>query len=174
MMLAITCTYSAMELNRREGKNSPCICPIINSLSNLSVPARMSSLPPRASRNFLLSPMNQFSQNGFVAARFVLQTHGLVGSEGFDSSWSNEGTEMRAEVLLRIVRDRVLVLVLDILFLFLKRDGLLFTYCHSIPEDIEGNLVGRVERYCSMLCRASIAEPGGESCSISNGLVIYE
>jgi hypothetical protein len=33
------------------------------------------------------------------------------------------------------------------------------TYCHSIAEDKEANFVGRVDRYVSMLCKASIAEP---------------
>ena len=33
------------------------------------------------------------------------------------------------------------------------------TYCHSIPAVTEGNVVGREERYVSMLARASIAEP---------------
>ena len=33
-------------------------------------------------------------------------------------------------------------------------------YCHSMPADMEGKVVGRDERYVSMLARASIAEPG--------------
>lgn len=61
----------------------PCIWPIISSLSRRSVPARSNSLPPLASRNFLLSPMNQFSQYGFVAARLVRHVHGFEVSDGF-------------------------------------------------------------------------------------------
>lgn len=87
----------------------PCICPIINSLSNLSVPASSSSLPPRASRNFLLKPTNQFSQKGFVAERLVRHTQGRDGSLGSLSSYKRDGTEARAEVVFRIVRERVLV-----------------------------------------------------------------
>lgn len=90
-------------------KRIPCICPIINSLSNLSVPASSSSLPPRASRNFLLKPTNQFSQKGFVAERLVRHTQGRDGSLGSLSSYNRDGTEARAEVVFRIVRERVLV-----------------------------------------------------------------
>ena len=86
----------------------PCICPIINSLSSRSVPARMRSFPPRASRNFRLRPMNQFSQNGFVAVRFVRQIHGFDASDGGISLRRRDGTEAHAEVRLRIVRDRML------------------------------------------------------------------
>lgn len=42
---------------RRDG--SPCICPIINSLSRLSAPARSSSLAVRHERNLLDRPVNQ-------------------------------------------------------------------------------------------------------------------
>jgi hypothetical protein len=52
--------------------------------------------------------MNQSSQKGFVAERFVRQTHGLEGSEGVSSLYRRDGTETLAEVLFRIVRDRVL------------------------------------------------------------------
>lgn len=80
----------------------------MSSLSSLSVPARSKSFPPRASRNFLLRPINQFSQNGLVADKLVRQTQGLEGSAGWPSSYIKEGTEARAEVEFRIVRDRVL------------------------------------------------------------------
>lgn len=56
--------------------------------------------------NFLLSPTNQFSQNGLVAARSVRHFHGLDESDG--SSRRRPGTETRADMLFRIVRDRVL------------------------------------------------------------------
>ena len=55
--------------------------------------------------------MNQFSQNGLVAARFVRQTHGLAMSDGTASLRRSDGTEARAEVLLRIVRDRRLLML---------------------------------------------------------------
>lgn len=97
-------------------KRIPCICPIINSLSSLSVPASSSSLPPRASRNFLLKPTNQFSQKGFVAERLVRHTQGRDGSLGSLSSYKRDGTEARAEVVFRIVRERVLVV-------FVSNDG---------------------------------------------------
>ena len=57
--------------------------------------------------------MNQFSQKGFVELRFVRQIHGLDGSDGSSSLRSKEGTEARAEVLLRIVRDRILSFHVD-------------------------------------------------------------
>jgi hypothetical protein len=85
-------------------------------------------LPPRDSRNFLESPTNQFSQKGLVAERSVRQVHwdgdDVVEEEGF-SSISRDGTETRAELVLRMVRERV---------------------CHSIPLAREGKEVGRVER----------------------------
>lgn len=65
-------------------------------------------MPPRASRNFRLRPMNQFSQNGFVAERSVRQTQGRVVSDGWLSSYIKDGTEARADVVFRIVRERVL------------------------------------------------------------------
>ena len=80
----------------------------MSSLSSLSVPANSSSFPPLASRNFLRSPINQFSQNGFVADRLVRQTQGLEGSAGDGSSKIKEGTDALAEPVLRIVRERVL------------------------------------------------------------------
>lgn len=49
-----------------------------------------------------------------MAARFVRQIHGFEGSDGSGSSWSNEGTETRAEVLLRIVRERVLLVMVNL------------------------------------------------------------
>lgn len=33
------------------------------------------------------------------------------------------------------------------------------TYCHSIPDERLGKCLGLVNRYDSMLCKASIAEP---------------
>lgn len=122
----------------------PCICPIINSLSNLSVPASSSNLPPLARRNLLDKPTNQFSQNGFVAERSVRHVHcrwlpdAAEVDEELISSTSRGGTETRAEVVLRMVRERV---------------------CHSMPEARDGKEVGRVERYISILWRASSADP---------------
>ena len=92
----------------------PCICPIISSLSRRSVPANRSNLPPRAARNFLLNPINQPSQKGCVAARSVRQIQLLawLAVAAGSRSWCNsEGTEMRADVALRIVRERVLWMV---------------------------------------------------------------
>jgi hypothetical protein len=89
-------------------KNIPCIWPIVNSLSNLSVPARSSSLPPLASKNFLLSPLNQPSQNGCVLAKSVRQTQVRDGVCGDGFCLRRAGTAIRADVLLRIVRDRML------------------------------------------------------------------
>src|SRR5271168_1047342 len=106
-------------------RDEPCIWPIISSLSSLSVPASRSSLPPRDSRNFLESPTNQFSQKGLVAERSVRQIHwdgDDVVEEGL-SSISRDGTETRAELVLRMVRERV---------------------CHSMPLAREGKEVGRV------------------------------
>lgn len=100
--------YKNKQVEEKKKKGSPCICPIINSLSNRSVPARTSNFPALPSRNFRLRPMNQFSQNGLVADRSVRQTHGFAGSVGWDCLWRSGGTETRAEVLLRIVRERVL------------------------------------------------------------------
>src|SRR4051812_32186237 len=62
--------------NSERRTDIPCICPIVNSVSNRSVPASNNIFPPLASRNFLLSPTNQPSQNGCVAARSVFHTHG--------------------------------------------------------------------------------------------------
>lgn len=45
-----------------------------------------------------------------------------------------------------------------------KRTVEMETYCHSIPDSKDGNRVGRVERYFSMLWRASIADPVNERC----------
>lgn len=59
--------------------------------------------------NFLLKPTNQFSQKGFVAERLVRHTQGRDGSLGSLSSYKRDGTEARAEVVFRIVRERVLV-----------------------------------------------------------------
>lgn len=72
------------------------------------MPANSNNLPPLASRNFLLRPLNQSSQKGFVSARFVRQIQGRDVSEGVFSSVSKDGTETRAEVVLRIVRERKL------------------------------------------------------------------
>ena len=112
---------------RERERDEPCICPIISSLSSLSVPASRSSLPPQDSRNFLESPMNQFSQKGLVAERSVRQVHwdgDDVVEEGLFSI-RRDGTETRAELVLRMVRERV---------------------CHSMPLAREGKEVGRVER----------------------------
>lgn len=94
--------------SKRVKKCLPCIWPIINSLSNRSVPASNNSFPPRASRNFRLKPTNQFSQKGFVAERFVRHNQGRAVSVGSLSSYKSDGTEARADVVLRIVRERVL------------------------------------------------------------------
>jgi len=59
----------------------------------------------------LLSPANQPSQKGCVDARSVRQVQDFAASDGAcgSRSWRRrEGTEMRAEVVLRIVRERVL------------------------------------------------------------------
>lgn len=50
--------------------------------------------------------MNQFSQNGFVAAKSVRHFHGRLISE--ESSQRRDGTVTRADVEFRIVRERVL------------------------------------------------------------------
>lgn len=84
-------------------------------------------MPPQDSRNFLESPMNQFSQKGLVAERSVRQVHwdgDDVVEEGLFSI-RRDGTETRAELVLRMVRERV---------------------CHSMPLAREGKEVGRVER----------------------------
>ena len=114
----------------------PCIWPIISSLSNLSVPAKMSSLPPVASRNFLLRPTNQFCQNGCVLARSVRQCQGRA--EPSAASTRSAGTETEVDAGLRMVRDR---------------------RCHSMPEETDGKEEGRVETYVCMVCSASMAEP---------------
>ena len=95
-------------LNPWKRKDSPCICPIVNSLSSRSVPASSSNFPPLAARNFELSPTNQFSQNGCVALRLVRQVHveGVEDENG--EAQSREGTETRADKELRIVRVRML------------------------------------------------------------------
>lgn len=43
-----------------------------------------------------------------MSARFVRQIQGREESEGLSSSVSRDGTETRAEVVLRIVRERKL------------------------------------------------------------------
>ncbi len=125
-----------------EHLNVPCICPIMSSLSKRSVPASNRSFPPLASRNFLLNPMNQSSQKGFVAARLVchLYFREVLASSG--SSWSKEGTETRADSELRIVRERVLWTGQQ----RTVNKGLGYTGCHSIPEATDGKPDGRVER----------------------------
>ena len=87
-------------------------------------------MPPQDSRNFLESPTNQFSQKGLVAERSVRQIHWdgddvVEEEEEGLSSISRDGTETRAELVLRMVRERV---------------------CHSMPLAREGKEVGRVER----------------------------
>lgn len=72
------------------------------------MPASSNNLPPLASRNFLLRPLYQSSQKGFVSARFVRQIQGRDVSEVVSASVSRDGTETRAEVMLRIVRERKL------------------------------------------------------------------
>jgi hypothetical protein len=75
----------------------------------------------------LESPTNQFSQKGLVAERSVRHLHwdgDEVIVEGL-SSVRRGGTETRAELVLRMVRERV---------------------CHSMPLAREGKEVGRVER----------------------------
>lgn len=101
--------------------------------------------------------MNQFSQNGVVAERLVRHTHGRVGSVGSLSSYIKEGTEARAEAVLRIVRERVLRTWL--VQGFSGKMSYDVTYCHSMPDASDGNRTGRVDKYLSMLCRASMAEP---------------
>lgn len=103
--------------------------------------------------------MNQFSQYGFVAARLVRHVHGFKGSDGFGSSSSNEGTEAQADVEFRIERERVLGENEVSRCSKEKRSDKRRTYCHSIPEAIEGKFDGRVDKYVSMLWRASIADP---------------
>jgi hypothetical protein len=80
----------------------------VRLVSNRSVPASNRSFPPFASRNFLLNPINQSSQKGFVAARSVCHLNFLEELVARGSSWSREGTETLADAVLRIVRDRVL------------------------------------------------------------------
>ena len=63
--------------------NLPCICPIINSLSNLSVPANTNNLAVRALKNILESPSNHERQYGAVDRRGVRQiTGGTTGEMG--------------------------------------------------------------------------------------------
>ena len=51
------------------------------------------------------------------------------------------GTEMRAEVVLRMVRERVLGILVE------ELSGVeRFAYCHSIADEMEGNVFGLVER----------------------------
>lgn len=119
----------------------PCICPIVNSLSNLSVPASNNNFPPLASKNFLLNPTNQPSQNGCVAARSVLHPQVLLLLSP-SSNFNKAGTLVLALIEFRIVRDRM---------------------CHSIPEDKEAKPRGRVERYVCIVCNASIADPSTTS-----------
>ena len=58
------------------------------------------------------------------------------------SKCKREGTEILAEIVLRIVRDRVLEAVRRDL-----RNGVVqYAYCHSMAEEMVGKLVGRVER----------------------------
>ena len=71
--------------------------------------------------------MNQSDQKGFVSCRLVRHSHGPSG--GSVGSTRSGGTDTRADVVLRMVRERV---------------------CHSMPEASEGNEVGRVMRYCSI------------------------
>ena len=104
------------------------------------MPASISSLPPDDERNLDDSPVNQSDQKGFVSWRLVRHSHGP--SDGFVGSMRSGGTDTLAEVVLRIVRERV---------------------CHSMPEARDGKDVGRVMRYCSIDCRASMADPSTTS-----------
>lgn len=52
------------------------------------------------------------------------------------------------------MRERVLCLLAEYGVELVRK-----TYCHSIEDVKEGNPDGRVERYLSMLWRASIADP---------------
>ena len=86
--------------------------------------------------------MNQSSQNGWVAAKFVRHVHEFELELG--SVRRSEGTESRAEVESRIVRDRVLVDIRHAEEIRMRATDK--TYCHSIAEEIEENDFGLVER----------------------------
>lgn len=105
-----------------QGFGLPCICPIINSLSNRSVPASKSNFPPLALRNFSLRPTNQPCQKGCVAARSVRQVQGLGSFKSDDGcrSWRrSEGTEMRAAVVFRMVRERRLRFIKERIYIYI-------------------------------------------------------
>ncbi|KAI6875865.1 hypothetical protein KC323_g70 [Hortaea werneckii] len=100
--------------------NFPCICPIMRSLSNRSVPARISNFAPLPLRNFSDMPLNQSSHQGAVALRSVRQVYFPKGV------WMrSEGTEASALRLSRTVRER---------------------RCHWIASSTEPNILGRLER----------------------------
>src|SRR3954470_14047241 len=85
----------------RQEQYSPCICPIISSLSNLSVPASSNNFAPLAPKNFPLIPLNQFSQYASVRLKSVRHPHD-------PSSLLNSklGTLALALSAFRSVRDR--------------------------------------------------------------------
>lgn len=83
-----------------------------------------------------------------MAARSVRQTQAFAALEALGSWRSREGTETRAEVVLRMVRDRMLGGQSD--FSYATSTGSTENkgnaHCHSIPEANDGKPAGRVER----------------------------
>lgn len=93
-------------------------------------------------RNLVEREVNQEDQKGLVEARSVRQMY-VPGLEG--ESVKSGGTETRAEVVFRMVRER---------------------RCQSMALGMAGKEVGRVRRKDSIDVRPSIADPSTTSRTI--------
>lgn len=124
--------------------HKPCICPIVNSVSNRSVPASNNNLPPLAAKNLRLSPVNHPSQNGCVAAKSVLHRHANFppSSSPSSASTNNPGT-------------LTLALLTPLTVLLLT--------CHSTPSLTLPNPLGRVANTALIPASASTALPSTTS-----------
>jgi len=140
----------------------PCICPIVNSVSSLSVPANNSILPPLPLKNFPLNPRNQPSQKGCVLAKSVLHVHSFCLLAPLSALPSPCAALLLplllpATLLFLTSNPGTLTLALIPFLSVLERT------CHSIASLTESNPVGRVAKYACMLCSASIADPSTTS-----------
>lgn len=114
------------------------------------MPARIRSLEidEGGDRNFVERSVNQADQNGLVEERSVRQKY-FVGplEESEEVSWGcmRGGTETRADVVFRMVRER---------------------RCQSIALGMEANDAGRVRRKLSIDDRPSMADPSTTSRTI--------
>lgn len=129
----------------RDPEHKPCICPIVNSVSNRSVPASNNNFPPLAPKNLRLNPVNHPSQNGCVAARSVRHRHANFPPSSSPSggpSTNNPGT-------------LTLALLTPLTVLLLT--------CHSTPSRTLPNPRGLVASTALIPASASTALPSTTS-----------